>query len=249
MSLDRGQDPGRDPDVHPSDEQLWDSTDTDVLAHVDGCDACRRRRRALDEQQRGVTARLADVAGPVPVPTEVRQRITRVLAEESAHRVVVPLHRRSRPLLVAAAAAAVVVGVGLVVPQLRGGTQTADDQAVVAAEDSTGGAGGDTAGSGADRAAPEAGADLAETPGPAPAARTLPADLLAAAQQLTGGDTACGTSLAAELGATVVGSREPAATDRGGVLVVVQDAGGRSGWWLPTCQASVADAFGASALR
>lgn len=247
MSRDPGQDPGRDPDVHPSDEQLWDSTDADVLAHVDGCDACRRRRRALDEQQRGVTARLAEVAGPVPVPTEVRQRITRVLAEESAHRVVVPLHRRSRPLLVAAAAAAVVVGVGLVVPQLRGGTQTVDDQAVVAAEDSTGGAGGDTAGSGADRAAPEAGADLAETPGPAPAP-TLPADLLAAAQQLTGGDTACGTSLAAELGATVVGSQEPAAADRGGVLVVVQDAGGRSGWWLPTCQASVADAFGASAL-
>jgi len=235
-----------DPGVHPTDEHLWAGTDADVLAHVDGCEACRGHRQDLDDQQRVVTARLAEVAGPVPVPTELQQRIARTLAEEAAQRseVVVPLHRRSRPLLIAAAAAAVVVvGVGIVVPQLPSGTGSADEQAVVAAEDAPG---GDVQ---ADRDAPAAGADLAEAPEAGSSAPALPPDLLAAAQELSGGAGGCGRSLATELGATLVGSRELPGADRVGVLVVVEDPGGRSAWWLPTCRSTATDAFGVSALR
>ena len=222
--------------VHPPDAQLWDGTDPAVLDHLDRCAVCRSRRRTLQAAQSAAAERLAEVAGPVPMPPDVQRRISRALAQESARRSVTPLRRRSRPwLAAAAAAAAVVVGVGVVVPRLAG-DRASDEQAV--AEGAAG------------AARSEAGTDLAEQPPPAEqapdaAAPGLPADLVAAAQQATiSGDRACGTSLAAALGATVVGARDPAAAERPGVLVVLDEDGQRWAWWLPACDALPEQALG-----
>jgi hypothetical protein len=222
----------------------------------------------LQAEQDAVRAALLPLAGPVPVPAAVQQSVEQALAQQPRDGlqptpdppapVDLGVRRASRATLrargwvaAAAAAAVVVVGAGVVLPRLGGqdGARGASDlqatgpeteaQAEAEAGSPPAGAGGSTAGAGSGDTA-------------ALAVPDLPSDVLAVATSLApapGLLHSCGTALAAERGASVDAVADPAAPGREGVLVVVVDvAGDRRAWWLPTCDATRAQALGTSPL-
>jgi hypothetical protein len=246
---------------HPADLDLWLADESDVLAHVQGCATCQARREQVQAEQDVVQAALAPLAGPLPVPADVRQRLQQALAaaadgsespsaqapatgaaDDLAVRRAArgPSASRTRQwLAVAAASAAVVVGAGVVLPQLGGSDseRSASDQAEPGSDAATG---------------MEAGGGVAaEAESAVPAVPPLPADLLAAASAVRpapGLVLACGTVLAAEVGGSVVGVVDPAGPDRDGVLVVVDVGSDSAAWWLPACDSPAALALGTAPL-
>jgi hypothetical protein len=212
---------------HPSDHDLWTGA---AHAHVTGCHACSQRLHRVQRQQHDVREALQVLAGPVALPPQLDARLHAALAQQAAERpaivVSLPQHRQRRWLAAAGVAAAAVVVAGVLVPPwLRDQAPRTDavDGAVT-------------------EMAPDAGSgDLTVAP--------LPDDLQRLAQSLPdAGDDACGSTLAGEVGGRVWASAEPAAADREGVLVVVEGPDGRTGWWLPGCDAGAAQAWGSSSL-
>jgi hypothetical protein len=229
---------------HPSDHDLWAGA---AAAHVDTCEACRRRLRVVQQQQHEVSAALQALAGPVPLPANVEQRmhatVTQQVAERDGAVVRLAAPRRGRWLAGAGIAAAAVVVAGVMLPPLL------RDQGLGA--DTT----GRTAGGAAEEAAPEAGAgEAGGADGDAAGSGVLtvsplPTDLQRAARALpTDATSTCGAVLADEVGGEVQASAQPAAPDREGVLVVVDGPDGRTAWWLPACDAGTAQAWGSSPL-
>jgi anti-sigma factor RsiW len=217
---------------HPSDLELWVGA---AEQHLSTCARCAARLETVSAQQRDTSQRLAAaLGGPVDPPPEVERRLAEALAADRVF--ALPARRWGRWVAGAGVAAAAVVVVGLVVPQVLGDQLRSVGSYVSAPEVSA----DDQAGGGAALAPQEA-----DAPPP------LPPDLRTSAQGLVTGPQApgvdgCGSALAAELQGQVLATGP--AGDREGVLVVIRTGEGTGAWWLPSCEAGAAAAFGNSSL-
>lgn len=194
----------------------------------------------------GPAADRAAADGPTPDRAAADEPAPVDLGERRASRASL---RARQWVAVAAAAAVVVVGAGVVLPRLGGpdgARSTSELQATGPApeEGAEAPAGSPPAGA----AGSAAGAGAGDASG-VPAVPALPSDVLAVATSLQpslGLVQSCGAALATELGAAVDAVADPAAPGREGVLVVVDVPGARQAWWLPSCDATRAQALGTS---
>jgi hypothetical protein len=232
--------------VHPDLEALL-LGDDQAKAHLRGCDQCQHRLASETDRHMRVQRWLAEQA-PVSMPTEVATRVHARLEDLGNRRSdrtapaparPTPRHGRAqRWLLAASVAAFAVLGTSVLVPLLRNG---ADDplagadlaESSLSAEEASA---GDEAADDAAALAPEPSADLPE----------VPAAIRSQAEPQAALPDSCGDALALQLGGRV--QRASGAGDNG-VLVVVEVAGQRMLWWLPSCDAAASQARGRTALE
>jgi hypothetical protein len=243
-----------------------------VDAHLGSCSTCRE----LAESLAGVSAQLAAAPAELPVPVEVADRIDRALADEAAgahvigrpagqaaapEGLLVRLRRRTPVLLAAAATIGAIGFAGYAVSSVVGGdgSDSLADIATSAGDDldsaperaeTDGDAGADLSDDAAEESTEAFDAEALRDSALAPddpelvaMIRDIATGSAPASPALTGD---CGTTLADELEAPLIGVGSADWLHSDSILVVLEtdDPNEVVGWLLPTCDTGVEDTIG-----